>query len=192
MILGYTDPSPAESWFGNYVKDKILPKVLEDYQKEYKDRPANTWYNEGYMTTSYDKKSQETKLRYEINLSTEFTKLIQDTGRFAENFASDILIDIDSVKRELENRDEMLDEPFATMMAIRQSGVDGTGFYVANLQQHANSDHYRKIYIFFIIPTEGYENDRIGTRIITCMKDITNDYYSQATELQKYLRDQKK
>ena len=183
MIFRYTDPTPSERWFGDYVTTKILPDVLDDFAKDYKDRPNKTWYNEGYVSASY----KSGTLYYEINLSTEFTKLIQDSGRFAENFASDILIDIDSIENQLKNRNEILTEPFAQMIAIRQSGVDGTGFYVANLQQNTNSDHYRKIYIFLIIPTEGYSDDRIGSRIITCLKDITNDYYSQASDLQKYL-----
>ena len=189
MLFRYEEPSIAEKWFEKYVKDKIVPKILEEYAKDYSERTSDRMYNSGYITSSYNYSSCEYDLHYEINLSSEFTKLIQDTGRFAERFASDILIDIDAIKRNLDNG--KIEEPFMQICGIRASGVDGTGFYVANLQQNKNSDYYRRVYAFFIFP-ENYGTDKEdNSRIFTCLMDITADYYSQAHDLQKFLKEKK-
>ena len=68
-----------------------------------------------------------------INISSIITKLIQETGRFTENYASDLLYDIDH--------------------GIRENGVDGNSFLMNRLKDSLGyygypdyARNYRKIY----------------------------------------------
>lgn len=61
--------------------------------------------------------------KWSANMSTIYSKLITDTGRFCEHYASDIFIDLQSVERyiqqgSLENK--------TWLFGIRSSGVDHT------------------------------------------------------------------
>lgn len=69
-----------------------------------------------------------------INISSILTRIIQETGRFAELYASDVLYDIDRIRTLCENNyplEEDIDEICG--IGIRGSGVDGNSFLLPRL-----------------------------------------------------------
>lgn len=54
-----------------------------------------------------------------INMSSLYTRLIQEAGRYCECFASDIIYDIESVEKAIENR-----ESCEFVFAFREYGVN--------------------------------------------------------------------
>ena len=89
-----------------------------------------------------------------LNISSITTKLIQETGRFCENYASDLLINIDRMNEHIKEMD-VLKTPEKAYVAfgIRQLGVDGNAYVALRIYeggQHASykviSDYYRKIF----------------------------------------------
>lgn len=92
--------------------------------------------------------------KIEVNLSSIFTRLIQEAGRWCESYASDILVDIDSVKNCLklnveewkddrhyetdENGNDMLHFAFG----FRQSGVDHKEWIIENQKSEQRKYHY--------------------------------------------------
>lgn len=105
-----------------------------------------------------------------LNMSGMFSKLIQDTGRFTENYASDLLISIDSFKENASNLLCSLPRTTVTsntFIGIRKNGVDGEEYIYSNLSQAAKErDHftfnntYRRIYAIHlrIEPNSSYGN----------------------------------
>lgn len=95
---------------------------------------------------------------FSSNLSTEYTILIQNAGRWCERFASDILIDIKTIEEWLENvydeckdfDDEILEKSF--LFGFRQDGVDHNAFISYNVEENAymspriKPNYYRAIY----------------------------------------------
>lgn len=86
---------------------------------------------------------------WEINLSSILSKLIVDTGRFAESFASDLFISWKSFEKELENPDYSGGK---YLFGIRQSGVDHESFMISrfNDMQYYALNYYRKIYVMIV------------------------------------------
>jgi len=88
-----------------------------------------------------------------INLSTIATILIQDTGRFAEQYASDFLIDWNIVGQLVHMHDVEPLEDSIIPFAIRDCGVDHTAFLMNRLQNTMRpgspyiypSHYYRRI-----------------------------------------------
>lgn len=95
---------------------------------------------------------------YSVNLSSILTRLIQDTGRFCDTHADDVLFDIenivDTAKRGVEGR-----VPNVTIKAvgIRANGVDGAEYIFNNMNNNWHDDYYRRIYGIRI--THSIEND---------------------------------
>lgn len=85
--------------------------------------------------------------KYNINLNSILTKLIQDTGRFCERFASDLIIDWDAIRNAV-NESEFDELPHTQVFAIgiRENGVDDNSYVVSRMKGSWNPETYRRIY----------------------------------------------
>lgn len=81
--------------------------------------------------------------------------LIQETGRFVEQHQSDLLCDIRSVQKSLDE----LNEPKAFLFGLRELGVDHAAFVFHRLRENQSCDmfhgvslsrHYRKCYALIL------------------------------------------
>lgn len=116
-----------------------------------------------------------------INFSSIFSILIQETGRFAEHYAADLITGIDSFRKnatELLNQNPQSHVIFHSYFGIRQNGVDTESFLNERLTEAAqNNDYfkfnnlYRRIYAIrmTVIPNNGYYT------VIVYLLNITND-----------------
>lgn len=116
-----------------------------------------------------------------INLSDIFSTLIQETGRFAEHYASDLIISIDSFRKEavaLLNSRPQTPVVCNAYFGIRQSGVDCESFLNIRLTKAAEhndyfkfQNQYRRIYAIHmnIVP----EDD--GYAVSVHLLNLTND-----------------
>lgn len=77
---------------------------------------------------------------WDINTSAIYSKLITDTGRFCENYASDILISLREVEKYI---DYGCCEDKTFLFGIYQDGVDHTNFVLANYKKYK---YYRALY----------------------------------------------
>lgn len=119
-----------------------------------------------------------------INTSDIATVLIQYCGRFAERYASDMLITWDEVRKLIEARDISEPEEHIICFGIRKNGVDSNSFImqrlkhtVTPLMNYVNVDCiYRSILALEIKITPPDENYPFGNIVMT-LKDITNDIY---------------
>ena len=66
----------------------------------------------------------------DVNDSSIWTRLIQEAGRKCDSYASDLLIDYDSYKRDLPELVKRK-ENFRWLFGFRQTGVDHAGFIEA-------------------------------------------------------------
>lgn len=86
---------------------------------------------------------------WDVCYSEILSKLIVDTGRFAERFASDLFIDWSTIEKCLCDPNY---EGGKYLFGIRQSGVDPAAFVVSkfNSKQYYANDYYRKIYVLLV------------------------------------------
>ena len=81
------------------------------------------------------------------NFSSEWSRLINEAGRWCESYASDILIDFESVKAYLErlkNGEESEGREF--WFGFRQMGVDGLSFIQSRTEREYASHVYRAVW----------------------------------------------
>lgn len=81
------------------------------------------------------------------NFSSEWSRLINEAGRWCESYASDILIDFESIKAYLErlkNGEESEGREF--WFGFRQSGVDGLSFIRSRTEREYASHVYRAVW----------------------------------------------
>lgn len=106
---------------------------------------------------------------YSINLSTIITKLIQETGRFCERYASDLLItwrEIESFIFHPNPSDNFTNRVYA--IGIRENGVDGNEYIAYEMEQSLSiDDHYRRIY--------GIRVSHRNNAVIVEMRDIKKE-----------------
>lgn len=83
--------------------------------------------------------------KYEINYSSILTQLIQETGRYCEQFASDLFIDWESVLRCIDT-DAEINETF--LFGLRKYGVDHKEYVFSRFENDgAYWEHnYRALY----------------------------------------------
>lgn len=94
---------------------------------------------EGSMDLTYV--NEECLDTWKINTSSILTKLIQEAGRWCENYASDLFILWGSIKKQLE---EATIEPGEYVFAFRESGVDNNEAY----RLYADTEnYYRAVWI---------------------------------------------
>lgn len=106
------------------------------------------------------------------NLHTIEDILIQTTGRFCEEFCSDLLIEFRHIQACLDTND--FDTRYFAF-GIRQRGVDGIPFIAANIRQNdykLSHGYYRKIYAIKATDEQLDEDDNATIKIQ--LKDISN------------------
>ena len=89
--------------------------------------------------------------KFDINLSSILTKLIQEAGRWCENYASDLFIDWERLQSNLTNKKL---RNHTMIFAFRQCGVDGlTEVQIKTdnpIMYGYNNDYYRAVYVLDI------------------------------------------
>ena len=92
--------------------------------------------NEAWLTSLKD-----------CNFSTEWSRLINEAGRWCESYASDILIDFETIEAylgQLANGEESEGREF--WFGFRQSGVDGLSFIRSRTEREYASHTYRAVW----------------------------------------------
>ena len=92
------------------------------------------------------------------NFSSEWSRLINEAGRWCESYASDILIDFEAIKAYLErlkNGEESEGREF--WFGFRQMGVDGLSFIQSRTEREYASHVYRAVWRWrFIVEERKY------------------------------------
>ena len=92
------------------------------------------------------------------NFSSEWSRLINEAGRWCESYASDILIDFEAIKaylERLENGEESEGREF--WFGFRQMGVDGLSFIQSRTEREYASHVYRAVWRWrFIVEERRY------------------------------------
>ena len=92
------------------------------------------------------------------NFSSEWSRLINEAGRWCESYASDILIDFESIKAYLErlkNGEESEGREF--WFGFRQMGVDNLTFIQSRTEREYASHVYRAVWRWrFIVEERKY------------------------------------
>ena len=83
--------------------------------------------------------------KYDINYSSILSRLIQEAGRFCENFASDLFIDWQSIELDLEKPDF---SGGVYLFGFRQSGVDHNTFVLSRYNSEGDyaKHNYRSLW----------------------------------------------
>lgn len=84
---------------------------------------------------------------YYINNSSALTRLIQEAGRFCENYASDLFIHWDFISRTINEltADDVINVSF--LLGFRCDGVDEERYIFSHFSQPgATRDHYRSLW----------------------------------------------
>ena len=133
---------------------------------EYLNKAFEESKTKGIIATGYNDPST-------VNMSDIWTTLIQNTGRFCERYASDIVIDINMIQDDLRNLNNVNEYENIYAIGIRKEGVDGNAFLTHRLKDAYKMNHlyatcydyYRKI---FVVKLTKIDND------ITCeLKQLT-------------------
>ena len=111
------------------------------------------------INEAYDKAPIETKFEAtirsadDITFSTEFSFLIEKTGRFVESYQSDLLISINNFMKKYQEMLETLQDGDGAQLTeafgLRENGVDHDVYIVSNMNSMTSTDldhYYRKIY----------------------------------------------
>lgn len=115
-----------------------------------------------------------------INLSSIATKLIQETGRWCESYASDFIITWDIVRETVTKHlqtPEILPADVFTF-GMRRNGVDHNEYIASKLYNGIdfNTETYRKVYAVQILDHDSENGD--GKHIYVTLKDVTSEISS--------------
>lgn len=107
-----------------------------------------------YLLKNQNPIMTETGKSGNINLSQIITFLIQNTGRFTERFASDLLFNLKHLERLTEPHPVEKTETSVILYGLRTNGVDHTAYILNRLQDSCHAytiytrqeNHYRKLY----------------------------------------------
>ena len=103
------------------------------------------------------------------NFSSEWSRLINEAGRWCESYASDILIDFESIKAYLErlkNGEESEGREF--WFGFRQMGVDGLSFIQSRTEREYASHVYRAVWRWSFI----VEERRYGLYVVSELEKL--------------------
>lgn len=130
----------------------------------------------------------ETGIMGNINITSILTKIIQDTGRFVETYASDVLYGISSIRTLCEKTyalEDEIDEIF--VFGLRRMGVDHGNFVMSRLYNDVTSfssylypdRYYRRILAVRVhVFDKDPEGNQISTPQIECgLRNITDALY---------------
>ncbi len=130
----------------------------------------------------------------ELNISSIGTALIQNVGRFVENYASDLFYDWETLKRVI--KESKPGDNSIMLFGLRDSGVDGSDFVMSHANSSRNAfgnshmtDRYRKLFAVRVMVTEeGYPgHGRAGTYEVE-MRDITHEFYTVLNSEKNWFR----
>ena len=102
-----------------------------------------------------------------INMSSIYTKLIQEAGRFCDAYASDLLYDINAIEECIERQ-----KSTTKYIAFRRHGVDGNSFI--EVRTPYEIAEYRAIYQ---VDIEFSDDNYYDKAIIVRLNEV---YYSQS------------
>ena len=130
----------------------------------------------GYISEAYNRLNRKDGEKYvEINMSDIYTALIQEAGRWCESYASDLLHDIDAVKRHLEFPDEWEKsrnfrktkdgaDSVYFRFGFRANGVDHREYIECALKnEHEKYHYYRSIWELSIVKSAVRRNMVVAT-----------------------------
>ena len=100
--------------------------------------------------------------KIEINMSSIFTKLIQEAGRFCDAYASDLLYEIDKIKRLLDTK-----QSGEVWVAFREMGVDHWEYIEIHTPDDARD--YRAIYK---VDIEFSDDDYYDAGVIATLRKV--------------------
>ena len=103
------------------------------------------------------------------NFSSEWSRLINEAGRWCESYASDILIDFELIKAYLErlkNGEESEGREF--WFGFRQMGVDGLSFIQSRTEREYASHVYRAVWRWSFI----VEERRYGLYVVSELEKL--------------------
>lgn len=122
--------------------------TIEDLKvNEYFDKPIEA--NGSYVRSL-------TGESYSINYSSILTKLIQEAGRWCENYASDLFITWNEIIEKLKNK-KIGTEKLTELFGFRASGVDHKEFVMSRLNKN-NESEYRALWRIDITADPEAEN----------------------------------
>lgn len=113
------------------------------------------------------KASPLTPYKFDMNLSKLATKLIQDTGRFCENYASDLLLTWTNIERAI----SIYETPKSIFcVGIKSDGIDENAAILNAIKSPKARYKYRKLYAIVIDHNE-------LTATVT-MRDISSSLFA--------------
>ena len=124
-----------------------------------------TMYFEAFQNTGKEIKTEGYVYqgKTEINMSSIYTKLIQEAGRYCDFYASDLLFDIDKIHELIQSG-----ESGTVYIGFRDSGVDGNQ-YISVKEPSEIGSEYHAIYRVEIKQTE---DDYYERRIIVTLNKV--------------------
>lgn len=127
------------------LTDEIITERIDEIQSKIVSITSAS----GVITVDNEKKP----IKVDINLSGIYDILIHETGRFAERYASDLLIDIKSFEKDL------YEKPFehnhkTYLFGIRRDGVDHNAYVYANIKNNKNRPGYLNMYYRKLLAVE--------------------------------------
>lgn len=125
----------------------------------------------------------------DVNMSSIYTLLIQYTGRYAERYASDLLISLNEVQNLLAPHSINEAKRYVIGFGIRRDGVDHNSFIISRLKEtmirglgpcyvHPLRE-YRSILALEIRFTPETSTN-YGANVTCTLKDITDDFSAMA------------
>lgn len=115
-----------------------------------------------------------------INISDITTFLIQNVGRYCDRYASDLLISHESLINTINNLNPDRKNEYL-WLGLRESGVDGIAYIIANIKDHSPeyiAEYYRKVFCIKI-------SSIFMGRFTVELADMSNDIYSIACKVKE-------
>lgn len=120
----------------------------------------------------------------DINVSDIATRLIQETGRWVEHWASDFIITWDTVRKcineHMKTTDILPTKVF--FFGLRSNGVDHTEYIASNLYGDTglNPYLYRKVFAVQVMDVTDDDTDK---RVLVTLKDVTSRIVSETMRI---------
>ena len=131
--------------------------------------------------------NEDGEYAYSMNFSSEFSYLIENTGRFVERYQSDLLYGINSFNNRLDKTINNLQPgdsaEIIVVFGLRDSGVDHDNYVLSNMNGSASSQlshYYRRVYTFRAVITWPDENSDcivIKTELSDATREIPQVVY---------------
>lgn len=122
----------------------------------------------------------------DINVSNIATKLIQETGRWVESWASDFIITWDTVRKCINEHMKTLNRlpTKIFLFGLRSNGVDHTEYILSNLYSDTGLNPYQYRKVFAVQVLDNADDDDGGDkRVIVTLKNITSQIASETIRI---------